>query len=102
MKKSPASANAYGRAKRGRRCLDRGGYHGERGNKERPSEGRGGPEPVRRFAYDAEYMCESGGRSLRRGEARERGAGECTVGGWDPSVLEGAAYNRGDSLCFSH
>jgi hypothetical protein len=54
MKKSPASANAYGRAKRGRRCLDRGGYHGERGNKERPGEGRGGPEPVRRSPKSGE------------------------------------------------
>ena len=94
MKKSPASANAYGSAKRGRRCLDRGGYHGEGGDKERPGEGRGGPEPVRRFAYNAEYVSEGGGRSLRSGKARERGAGECTVGGWAPSMLEGAAYNR--------
>jgi hypothetical protein len=44
MEKSPASANAYGSAKRGCRCLDRGGYHGEGGDKERPGEGRGGPE----------------------------------------------------------
>jgi hypothetical protein len=102
MKKSPASANAYGSAKRGRRCLDRGGYHGEGGDKEWPGEGRGGPEPVRRFAYNAEYVCEGGGRSLRSGETRERGAGECTVGGWAPSMLEGAAYNRRNSMIPGH
>ena len=70
VEKGPASTNAHSGAERGRRRLDCGGYHGERGEKERPGEGGGGPKPVNGFPYDAEYVCKGGGLGLWSGKGR--------------------------------